>query len=135
MAFVRTIFHMPIFQFKCESCSAVFEHLIGVAVGFSAVNCLSCGSEGISRVEKTYFYPNKTFCPHDKQLDSEKLRVQLGGILVNTEQRCGGCGTDGAPGKCPSGGGGGGCGGGCSCKKGKSCEKPLNLDIYEKKSF
>lgn len=105
---------MPIFQFKCESCSSVFEHLVGMTVNFCDVSCVSCGVGKVSRVEKTYFYPNKTFCPHDKVLDSQQLRSELGGILNNTSQKCGGCGTDGAPGKCKSGGKG--CGGNCSCK-------------------
>ncbi len=105
---------MPIFQFKCDSCSAIFEQLIS-SMDFRDIACVNCEADNILRVEATYFYPNKVFCPHDKVLDSNKLRVQLSGIQDDNSQRCGGCGTDGSPGKCTSKGGG--CGGGCSCKK------------------
>lgn len=89
---------------------------------FRGISCISCGANSVERVETTYFYPNKNFCPHDKVLDGNRLKNELGGIMKNTTQRCGGCGTDGSPGKCSSSGGGclpgrQGCGGGCSCKK------------------
>lgn len=105
-----------------------------MTMNFADVSCVSCGAGKISRVEKAYFYPSKIFCPHDKELDSEKLKTELGGILNNTSQKCGGCGTDGAPGKCKSDSKG--CGGNCSCKKGGgNCSSKINLDIYDKKSF
>lgn len=117
---------MAIFQFKCGNCSAIFDHLIS-SPDFSGISCMTCGDENISRVEATYFYPNKNFCPHDKVLDSDKLKSQLGNIMDNTTQRCGGCGTDGSPGKCSSSGGG--CGGGCSCKKGSCSSSKLTMEI------
>lgn len=115
---------MPIFQFKCDSCSAIFEHLIS-SPDYSNIGCISCGNADISRVEMTYFYPNKVFCPHDKKLDSQKLKTDLTSIQADNSQKCGGCGTDGSPGKCDSKSGGG-CGGGCSCKKsGGGCATTL----------
>jgi|GEM_PF-2467711 len=115
---------MAIFQFKCESCAAIFEHLVS-SMNFKDVDCVSCGAKKVARVEKTYFYPNKIFCPHDKTLDNEKLRDDLSGIMYDTTLSCGGCGTDGAPGKCKSSGGG--CGGNCSCKK--PCKSPSKLSM------
>lgn len=112
---------MPILQYRCRGCAAVFEYLSALPTEVN-VDCVSCGGSDISRMDGTFFYPNKTFCPHDKELDSEVLRGELSGVMSNTTQKCGGCGTDGSPGKCKSGegsgcGSGGGCGGGCSCKK------------------
>lgn len=125
---------MPVFQYKCESCAAIFDYLISEKFK-TDLDCIACGSEEIERVEVTSFYPNKNFCPHDKLLDKELLKKQLSGIMQDQSLKCGGCGTDGAPGRCNSKGGGcgssgGGCGGGCSCKA-----KKLNLDIYAKSSF
>lgn len=124
---------MPVFQFKCESCSAICEYLISpnITVG---LDCVFCGSSTLSRLSDTCFYPNKTFCPHDKVLDTEKLKTQLPDIMGDTALRCGGCGTDGSPGKCNSEKKGG-CGGGCSCGSGGGCASKkstnkLNLDLY-----
>ena len=124
---------MPVFQFKCDSCSAICEYFISadLAVG---LDCVACGSHSLSRLSDTCFYPNKNFCPHDKVLDTEKLKVQLPVIMGDTDLRCGGCGTDGAPGRCNSEKKGG-CGGGCSCGSGGGCASKkavskLNLDLY-----
>lgn len=117
---------MAIFQFKCDGCSSIFEHLVS-SLNFSSISCVSCGAFDVSRIEKTYFYPNKNFCPHDKVLDSEKLKSKLGAIIVDSSQQCGGCGTDGAPGKCTTSGAG--CGGNCSCKKGACSSPKLTLEI------
>lgn len=117
-------FIMAIFQFKCDSCSAIFEHLIS-ASNSSDIDCISCGASEISRVDRTYFYPNKVFCPHDKTLDKNKLKVDLSGIMSDKTLSCAGCGTDGSPGKCSSSGGG--CGGGCSCKT--PCKSPSKLTL------
>ena len=133
---------MPVFQYKCGDCAAIFDYLISGKFKID-LDCMACGSTQIARAESTSFYPNKNFCPHDKVLDKEVLKVKLSGILKDTTQRCGGCGTDGAPGKCPSGGGGGGCGsgggcgGGCGCKKSSPVEASpkLSLDIYAKGAF
>lgn len=106
---------MPVFQFKCEACLSVCEYFISPFYKIQA-DCVSCGSEKVTSTANTYFYPNKVFCPHDKDLDAESLQSELPKIMQNTELKCGGCGTDGAPGKCSSGGGcgSGGCGkGGC----------------------
>ncbi|MEK7673390.1 MAG: zinc ribbon domain-containing protein [Patescibacteria group bacterium] len=134
---------MPIFQFKCEDCSALFEQFMN-AVGYqSEVDCMACGSGNIARPDDTSFYPNKHFCPHDKTLDMDHLKNNFSSILKDTDQRCGGCGTDGAPGRCKSGSGGcgsgGGCGGGCSCSAKKSSDPSpshsLKLNIYDKGAF
>lgn len=121
---------MPVFQYQCGECNSVFEQLVSANTIANEISCLNCGSFYAMRLESTYFYPNKNFCPHDKELDKEKLRNQLSGIMSDQTLRCGGCGTDGASGKCGSGGKSGGCGsgscGGCGC----SSKKKLTLDIY-----
>ena len=105
---------MPILQFQCQECSSVFEQLISRDLADLNIDCVSCGSEKISRAAQTYFYPNKTFCPHDKELDQEQLKSELATILLDRSKQCGGCGTDGAAGRCGSKGGGCSCGaGGC----------------------
>lgn len=121
---------MPVFQYQCGSCSAIFEQL--VTLTGPSVNCLNCDSISVERSEATYFYPNKNFCPHDKELDKEKLKVQLAGIMSDQTLRCGGCGTDGAAGSCGSGKKGGCGSGGCGgCGSGGGCgsKKKLSLDI------
>lgn len=122
---------MPILQFQCNECSSVAECFISLSRELSH-DCMSCGSANLSRVETTYFYPNKTFCPHDKDLDQDLLRTELSGIMANKEGKCGGCGIDGSPGKCSSEGGK--CGN-CSCGKGGCATKKLDLDIYASKAF
>lgn len=110
---------MPVFQYQCGSCSSIFEHLV-LSEGRD-VSCLSCASSLVYRANGTYFYPNKTFCPHDKALDVPNLPGQLSGIMSDSSLSCAGCGVDGAAGRCTSGGcGGGGCGAG-SC--GGACSK------------
>ncbi len=110
---------MPVFQYKCDRCYSIFEYFFAPSLNFT-VDCVSCGNREVSRQLETCFYPNKVFCPHDKDLEMDSLQHSLGGILKDSSQRCGGCGTDGAPGKCNSGGGGCGKGacGTCSCGKG-----------------
>lgn len=92
---------MPIFQYKCENCASVFEYLMTTSLT-KHLACMSCGSSNVSRLDSTYFYPNKIFCPHDKDLDGEILKTQFAEIMADHSQSCGGCGTDGAPGKCKS---------------------------------
>lgn len=116
---------MLVLQYKCGDCASLFECLYGALKG-AEVTCISCGSSDVERSDEVPFYPNKTFCPHDKELEMDSLKYELKDIMKDKSQRCGGCGTDGAPGKCKSGGGGcgsggcgsGGCGGGgCGSKK------------------
>ena len=128
---------MPVFQFQCGDCSGISEHLIGLRQ-MSSLECVNCGSGEVARVQSTYFYPNKNFCPHDKTLDADRLKTQISGIMSDKSQQCGGCGTDGAPGRCSSKGGG--CGGGCSCKAGgcaskKPTSNKLKLNIYDQAAF
>lgn len=107
---------MPVVEYKCNKCFAHFEWLLSSMA--PSATCVNCASNDVSRLTSTVFYANKTFCPHDKLLDTEKLKGELGKIMVDRSQSCGGCGTDGSPGKCKSGSGG--CGGGCSCAKKKT---------------
>jgi len=84
---------MPIFQFKCENCSTIFEHLVSARArsaqaslpvrqaGLRAskvseaktlqhsidANCITCGGDKISRIEDTFFSPNKLFCPRESK--------------------------------------------------------------------
>ena len=109
---------MPVFQFQCQDCFAIFDHMFGIKI-YDNINCVNCGTENINRLNETVFYPNKNFCPHDKELNLDNLTKQMSGIMVDKSQKCGGCGSDGAPGKCSSGG----CGGGCSCKSAADSEK------------
>ncbi len=67
--------------------------------------CLDCGAEDVLRSEETSFYPNKIFCPRDKEVDLDDLQASLAGIMGNREQQCQGCGIDGASRKCKSGSG------------------------------
>ncbi len=124
---------MPVLQFQCQDCSAVFEHF-----SKAEIFCLACLGENVQRLQKTYFYPNKNFCPHDKTLEMSTLKTQIPQIMADKSLQCGGCGTDGAPGSCNSKGGGcgsGGCGG-CagSCKSSSKPDK-LVYDIYDSKAF
>ncbi len=126
---------MPILQFQCQDCSAIFEHF-----SKGDLSCLTCESENVERLLATYFYPNKNFCPHDKDLEMDTLKTQFTGIMADKSLQCGGCGTDGAPGSCSSKGGGCGSGGGCGTCGGGSCKssaKPAKLvyDIYASKAF
>lgn len=118
---------MPILQFRCHDCSSVFEYLINGLIAEHQLDCISCGASNFSRMDETCFYPNKNFCPHDKELDSDNLKQVFSSIMADESQRCGGCGTDGAPGSCSSGGGG--CGSGnCACKS--SCgSKKINTFV------
>ena len=44
---------MPIFEFRCESCSQVFEHLAMSSGDEIAAVCPHCGGEELSRVMST----------------------------------------------------------------------------------
>jgi len=124
-------FLMPILQFRCHDCSSVFEYFLNALTSFEQLDCLSCGGANFSRMQETCFYPNKNFCPHDKELDSTHLKEVFSSIMTDNSQKCGGCGTDGAPGKCKSGGGG--CGSGnCACK---SKAEPKKLSTFVTRSL
>lgn len=106
---------MPIFQYKCEDCSSVFEQLVTSLLNLE-LGCVSCGSSEVLRADSTYFYPNKVFCPHTKKVNIAEVKGQLSQIMSDREQSCAGCGVDGAAGSCKSKGGG------CSnCKN--NCKK------------
>ena len=67
------------------------------------IACLACGSQKLSRVFATSYYPNKTFCPHEKEVVvDDKLLTCLGNILQDDDLRCRGCGIDGPEGSCSS---------------------------------
>ena len=57
---------MPVFQFKCENCSSIFEHLVFLKHPID-VTCITCGGDKISRIENTFFSPNKLFCPRESK--------------------------------------------------------------------
>lgn len=115
---------MLVLQYKCGECSSFFEYLYG-ALGGEGIDCIACGSQNVQRSSDVPFYPNKNFCPHDKELNMDVLKDSLKSIMHDKSQKCGGCGVDGAAGSCKSGGcgSGGGCksggcsGGGCGKKK------------------
>ncbi len=90
---------MPILQFQCRECRSIFEQLISRSLDYE-ISCVSCNSGNITRTVSTSFYPNKSFCPHDKELEVSKLKYDLPMIMKSDEGRCGGCGTDGAAGAC-----------------------------------
>ncbi len=106
---------MPIFEFRCGGCSAVFEHWYRGVEDFA---CLLCGGEKVFRSGAGLFYANKTFCPHDKEIDLEAVKSDLTTIMSDRSLSCAGCGTDGAKGACGGGNCGscssGGCGSGCA---------------------
>lgn len=99
---------MLIFEFRCGSCSAVFEHWYRGVQDFA---CLCCGGEKVFRSGVGLFYANKTFCPHDKEIDLATAKGDLTKIMGDRSLSCAGCGVDGAKGAC----GGGSCG---SCSSG-----------------
>lgn len=123
---VRTQTHsksMPVFQFQCNSCSALMDHW-----GSDNVQCLNCGSDELGRTEGCRFYPNKNFCPHDKKIEVDDLLDVLSGIMSDKSKSCAGCGVDGPEGNCSKGG----CGGNCTCRaKTKIKTAPLKLNIYD----
>lgn len=108
---------MPVLQYQCQSCTSLFEHLVSKALE-EQVGCLSCGGRDVVRVFATSYYPNKTFCPHDKKIEiNDELLDGLGEILQSDDLRCRGCGVDGPQGSCSTGVASSGCGT-CSCGKG-----------------
>lgn len=108
---------MPVLQYQCESCNSLFEHMFSAAIA-KYIACLSCGSQKIARVFAISYYPNKTFCPHDKEIVmNEELISGLGKILQSDDLRCRGCGVDGPEGSCSTDKPKGACGT-CSCGKG-----------------
>lgn len=46
---------MPIFQYRCETCSAAFEHLVSSQAEAKNVTCLSCGGKKITRLFSSSF--------------------------------------------------------------------------------
>lgn len=46
---------MPIFQYRCENCSSVFEHLVSSKVTAGNVACVACGSKKIMRMFSSSF--------------------------------------------------------------------------------
>lgn len=45
---------MPVFQYKCDKCSSVFEHLVSSGKAGN-VACVSCGSKKIKRLYSSHF--------------------------------------------------------------------------------
>lgn len=67
---------MPIFEYKCESCSSVFEHFYSSSLE-ERVACVNCGSRQVARTDATIFSPNKNYCPHeDENLSADESRGQ-----------------------------------------------------------
>lgn len=68
------------------------------------IACLDCGSRDAERVFAISYYPNKQFCPHEKDIEvNEELLSSLGEVMQSDELRCRGCGIDGPKGNCGSG--------------------------------
>lgn len=111
---------MPIFEFRCANCRSVFDYFVE---GNVDVDCINCSSEKVMRLNYSFFYPNKTFCPHEKEVDVGAVKSDLGKIMLDKSLSCAGCGVDGELGSCGTGGGcGSGSGSGCgSC--GSSCSR------------
>ncbi len=81
---------MLIFQYKCEDCSSIFEHLAATLFKLDLA-CVACGSQDILRADDVCFYPNKVFCPHTGKVEVENVKKQLGHIMINKQQSCTGC--------------------------------------------
>ncbi len=81
---------MPLYEYRCESCTMVFEELVSSQA--AAVKCPTCGSRTPTRVLST-------FAAH--------------GGNIRAESQCGegGCATPGIG----HASGQGGCGGACGC--------------------
>jgi len=45
---------MPIFQYQCEKCSSVFEHLV-LSVKDKNMACMACSSKKIKRLHSSRF--------------------------------------------------------------------------------
>ena len=41
---------VPFYEYKCDSCGSISEHLVGVGSDQSEVECVKCGSEALTRV-------------------------------------------------------------------------------------
>ncbi len=66
---------MPIFEYKCKSCLAVFEHLKNKKI--NKIFCVSCGSENVEKPEKGSFFPKNEFCPHSERVYNPNILSSL----------------------------------------------------------
>lgn len=66
---------MAIFQYKCTDCLSVFDHLLDKSNHLPS--CVSCSSLSVERNFDTAFFPNKLFCPHERDLKNENLALNL----------------------------------------------------------
>lgn len=71
---------MPIFQYKCDKCSSVFEHLVSSGTDGNA-SCVSCGSKKVKRLYSSSFgiHLKKRECCGRYCEEGEKCPVSSGG--------------------------------------------------------
>jgi len=46
---------MPIFQYRCNACSSVFEHLVSSEITIEDVSCIACNSKDVERLFSSNF--------------------------------------------------------------------------------
>jgi putative FmdB family regulatory protein len=83
---------MPIYEFECEGCGAVFEEL--VAAGAEAVPCPGCGSERTRRLMSTVSpsgrLPRGASVRSDESRRREKVAAREDRITESRKRRAAG---------------------------------------------
>jgi len=68
---------MPIYEYRCESCGAVSEYLVGLGED-EKIRCRACGSDGINRILSASSYtlhssarmPGRTCCGREERCET-----------------------------------------------------------------
>ncbi len=53
---------MPLFEYECLECGAIFEKLLKKAVGDEQIACPSCGGQKVEQRISTFASANKSTC-------------------------------------------------------------------------
>ena len=75
---------MLIYEYKCDDCSAVFEHSNSI----KGASCIMCESDDVKRVTETLFSPNKLFCPKEKKIKKRSIRDRLTDLFGEERGKC-----------------------------------------------
>ncbi len=78
---------MPIFEYKCKSCSSVFESFSTIK---DKITCIFCDETNIERVRKSFFSPNKGFCKKNNKalIKKRDIRSSLLDLLGENDLKC-----------------------------------------------
>ncbi|MHB9131927.1 MAG: FmdB family zinc ribbon protein [Armatimonadota bacterium] len=83
---------MPIYEFQCHDCQAIFEELVRMGSNGEGLSCPSCGSASLSKMMSAFY---------GRSSGGNGSYNQVAGSGCGCGGNCGGdCGS---------------CGGGCSC--------------------